>query len=386
MKALFPSLESAWRKLAYANQGALRAAVPILLPLSWIYGRLGRIRREGYRRGILPQASFPIPIFSVGNLTVGGVGKTPFTLFLAHRLQRLGRRPAILLRGYGRRSDRPALVHRDSLHKNSIRNSVQIYGDEPSLLAFLSDYPIAVSRRRIDGVKLLRAESQCDVILLDDGFQHLPLKRDRDIVLCDGKNPFGNGRCLPCGPLREPQRALYAAHAIVANEKPDHDALDSLNRFHLPVFIGGLQWLGFYPLSDWMKQQFDAPMPLNAFQRQSLVLVSGIGSPERLHCQALSYGLSIHSRIQYPDHHWYTSEDLRQLTLHSRRRPILMTEKDAIRLLHHSEIPQDLQANAFVIRAAWQMKNQDSFDQWLQNQASFIEFPSDPVESSPLSR
>ncbi len=378
MNSIFSHLERAWRQMAYQNQGILRLMSPLFLPCSWIYGWVGSMRRTLYRKEILRAKSFLVPILSIGNLTVGGVGKTPFTLYLAHRLKSLGYKPAILLRGYGRKSKHPYLIHPGSFHTNQIPR----LGDEASLLAFLSDFPIAVYPERAQSVETILDETDCDVILLDDGFQHVQVKRDLDLVIFQGGNPLGNRHCLPYGPLREPIHALHSAHAIILNGDA-HPSMSTLFRRYCPhLFEGHMHWIGFYPLLNWMRQE-GGIISTESFPPEPILLVSGIGSPTRLLTQARSYGLKVKEHLAFPDHHWFTKEDLHILTLKSRSHPIFLTEKDAIRLFAHTDISPELSEKTYVIHASWQMNSPDHFDQWLQTQMRKLANPLDPVESDP---
>jgi tetraacyldisaccharide 4'-kinase len=366
-------LEQSWRKMAYEKRGRLRFAAPVLLPLSWLYGMAGSIRRELYRANVLKKNIFPIPILSIGNLTVGGVGKTPFALFLAQQLHHQGYHPAILLRGYGRKSHHPVVILPGEFKSHSVVNC----GDEPSLLAFLSAFPIAVSPERAVGVRRLLDETDADVILLDDGFQHLQLNRDMDLVLLDGSNPLGNGHCLPYGPLREPRSALRSAHALIVNGAASERYCDMFQSFCNTFFFGGLEWSGLYPLENWMDQKAAAMLTVEKYKHMPVTLVSGVGSPERLYKQAQANGLPVHRRQCYPDHHWFSVEDLHVLAILSRSHPIVMTEKDAIRLFAHSRIPGELAANSYVIQANWRMQNPEGFDKWLRQEMSSIASPLD---------
>ncbi len=150
---------------------------------------------------------------SVGNLTVGGTGKTPFTLFLARRLQGHGLRVGIVSRGYGRaRSKAPAALVADG---GRLKVSPEDAGDEPAMMAKSFSGPIAVARRRIDAIELLTKLGPLDAVILDDGFQHVRLSRDVDLVLVSNERGFGNGWMLPAGPMREPIRAVGRADAII---------------------------------------------------------------------------------------------------------------------------------------------------------------------------
>lgn len=367
-----------WRKLAYYKRGPLRFAALILLPCSWLFGLIGLARRELYRSAFLKSKSFLVPIISVGNVTVGGVGKTPFTLFLADRLQQLGYQPAILFRGYGRKSKKTVVIQPGSLKTHLVAE----YGDEPSLLAFQSSFPIAISKDRATGVNRLLSETGSDVILLDDGFQHLQLKRDIDFVLVDGKNPFGNGRCLPYGPMREPRTALRSASALIVNGTASAYHNEMFLYFCKSIFEGGLEWDGLYPLSNWMNREGGGLLlTREKYKQMPVVLVSGVGSPDRLHNQALANGLMIHKHIRYPDHYWFTLEDVRFLAILSRSHPIVITEKDAIRLFSQPKIPTEFIARTYVIKAVWHMKRPEFLDQWLQKEMSLIASPFAPVDS-----
>ncbi len=383
MSFLSSLLAPAWIKLAYRKEGPLRIAAPLLAPLSLFYGFILILRRLFYRIGLFHSKSHPIPIISVGNITVGGVGKTPVTLFLAHHLSRMGFKPAILLRGYGRKSNNPIVLHRE----NFIKPHVQQYGDEPALLAFLSDFPIGICSNRSQGVEKLGAETDCNIIILDDGFQHIRLKRNLDLVVLDGSNPYGNGYCLPYGPLREPTNALNKANALIINGEMNPDNYSAIQRFDKTIYEGGLEWIGLYPLESWMKQGGGIPSSIERHRDQPVIIASGIGSPQRLKNQAESYGLIIKDFISYPDHYWFNKNDLRFLEIKARQHPILITEKDAIRFFTHQDISRKLLDNTFVIHAAWKMNQSSRFEHWLDSKIEQIlkDQLDPPVESIPAS-
>ncbi len=383
MSFLSSLLVPAWSRLAYRKEGPLRLAAPLLAPLSLCYGFILILRRLFYRIGLFRSKSHPIPIISVGNITVGGVGKTPLTLFLAQRLSRMGFKPAILLRGYGRKSKNPMVLHR----KNFKKPNVQQYGDEPALLAFLSDFPIGICSNRSQGVEKLRNETDCNIIILDDGFQHIRLKRNLDLVVLDGGNPYGNGYCLPYGPLREPISALNKADALIINGNINPDHYSSIQRFDKKIYEGGLEWIGLFPLDSWMKQVGGIPSSIERHRGQPVIIASGIGSPQRLKNQALSHGLVVKDFISYPDHYWFNKSDLRFLEIKARQHPVLITEKDAIRFFAHQDISRKLVDNTFVIHAAWKMNQSSRFEHWLDSKIKQIisDQHDPPVESIPAS-
>ncbi|MEW6233848.1 MAG: tetraacyldisaccharide 4'-kinase [Candidatus Omnitrophota bacterium] len=365
------SLYRAWRRLAYENCGPLRWAAPILAPCSWIYALAASNKRRLRRWGILPSRALPLPVVSVGNLTVGGVGKTPFSLFLAEGFIRRGLRPAILFRGYRRRSTESIILGSNDFDKNKI----QEYGDESALLSWISNTPIGIGRDRYAVGKRLLERWPCDVIILDDGFQHNQLQRVCDIVMLDAAAPLGNGYCLPYGPLREPPSVLSAADALVFHGDQFDEAWMDRLRLHQPHFMGNLNWVDILSLEHWFDKKYSKGVPLAEWSGSEVVLLSGIGSPDRFHKQALAYGLKIVVHIVFPDHHWYTPEEAASI---SRRGPVLMTEKDAIRLLALDVPPMK---NTFVVRARWRMKDEDCFWQWLMLKIGFDYRPPSSVSS-----
>jgi len=360
------SLHDRWRQWAYREEGPLRYAAPILLPLSFVYGFAARVRRSFYNRGRFSSKAFDIPIVSVGNITVGGVGKTPLTLYLAKLFLRHGVQPAVVMRGYGRKSKNPLVLKPDAFDPKK----VETYGDEAALISLTAEIPVGIGGDRASVIECLLEETDCGVILLDDGFQHRQLKRSIDLVVLDGIKPVGNGHCLPYGPLREPASVLNEADAVVFHANTIDEDCVRLVPKRLEHFIGELQWQDFMPLKTWFRHRGNPGFPLTHFGIKPVVLVSGIGSPDRFHRQAKTHGLTIHDCIVFPDHHWFTDEDIRKLTLRSRAHPLLMTEKDAIRLIGKKELPDELENNAVVIRSQWIMQEPDAFGQWLSDTLS----------------
>jgi tetraacyldisaccharide 4'-kinase len=288
------------------------AARPSLLePLSWLYGALLAVRHRGYQRGWLRRAGAGCPVVVVGNLTVGGTGKTPLTLWLAEQLRVRGVAVGILSRGYGGRARAPRQVHADSDWRE--------VGDEPLLLARRSDCVTVVARDRAAGAALLRSRG-VRLILCDDGLQHLGLARDLEIVVVDGERGFGNGRLLPAGPLREPVVRLTRAGLIVVNGAPAHPsigpALAAAAPLRMDLIAGAAVSLdgtgGPRPLSDWHGATVHA--------------VAGIGNPARFFRELRAQGLSV---IEHPfaDHHAFARADL----AFADQLPVLMTEKDAVK-------------------------------------------------------
>jgi tetraacyldisaccharide 4'-kinase len=288
---------------------AERAHPSLLQPLSWAYAAVMALRARGYRRGWLPSGHAPCPVIVIGNLTVGGTGKTPLTLWLAEALATRGLKPAILSRGYGRSGAAARLVDTTADWRE--------VGDEPLLLARRSGLPTAVASDRLAGARLL-VEAGADVILCDDGLQHLRLARDCEIVVIDGARGFGNGRLLPAGPLREPASRVAGADLVVVNGAPTHASLASL---------GGVRLLHMdLQAAAAVQVQGAASRPLTEFAGQEVHAVAGIGNPQRFFAQLRALG--IHPiEHPFPDHHPLRREDLQ----FGDSRAVLMTEKDAVK-------------------------------------------------------
>lgn len=197
---------------------------PLLAPLSAVYQASVAARAELYRLGWLSAETAPVPVISIGNLVAGGTGKTPFTALSSRILQDAGCRPVIVSRGYrGRRREDPLVV---SGGEGLLRGvTAAEAGDEPVMLAMRSpDIPVVVARRRAEGARLAVTRFAAGCIVLDDGFQHLGLRRDLDLVLLDAEHPLDNGRLLPSGMLREPPSALGRAGALVFTRQRGSDA------------------------------------------------------------------------------------------------------------------------------------------------------------------
>jgi tetraacyldisaccharide 4'-kinase len=290
-----------------------RGGPSLLQPLAWIYGAVVRARAEAYRRGWLRVEPSPKPVVVVGNLTVGGTGKTPLTAWLANALREGGLEPAIVTRGYGRREAcaLPRLVRADSRWEE--------VGDEPLLLQRRTGCRTVVAADRVAAARRLASEP-IDVILSDDGLQHLRLARVCEIAVIDGARGFGNGRLLPAGPLREPVSRLDSVDLVVVNGSAEHASL-ACSTLTRPVVR--------MSLIAGRARRVDGSAcerPLEDFRGERVHAVAGIGNPQRFFGDLEAQRLEI-SRHAFPDHHPFASRDLQ----FGDDRPILMTEKDAVR-------------------------------------------------------
>ncbi len=275
-----------------------------LLPLSWLFCFLVWLRRIAYRIGIFRSKRLSVPVIVVGNISVGGTGKTPLVIWLALHLQKLGFKPGIVSRGYGGNAQYwPQQVLPGS--------DPRTVGDEPVLIASRTGCPVSVGPDRAIAALAMQKYIDCDVIISDDGMQHYALRRNIEIAVVDGERGLGNGFCLPAGPLRETVKRLEKVDMVVSN---------------------GTEGRGRYVMQ--LKQTFvinllqpDKAMRLEDFARESKVhAVAGIGNPERFFKQLETAGLKL-ERHGFPDHYQFQPEDLEGMD----DAPLLMTEKDAVK-------------------------------------------------------
>jgi tetraacyldisaccharide 4'-kinase len=273
-----------------------------LLPLSWLFGLLVGLRRRLYRAGWLRCERVAAPVIVVGNLTVGGTGKTPLAAWLARRLLAEGRSPGIVSRGYG-------APHRGAPLLVTAETAVDDAGDEPLVLARRARVPVAVCRNRAAAARLLAAQG-VDVIIADDGLQHYALARDLEIVVVDGLRRFGNGRLLPAGPLREPVSRL-ADMALVAVNGAEAG----------PGEIAFALQTGRAVALDRRERR-----DLSVFSGQKVWALAGVGNPQRFLDALRERGIDPVA-VDVPDHGRIDLADLRTRA----DWPILMTEKDAVK-------------------------------------------------------
>jgi tetraacyldisaccharide 4'-kinase len=276
----------------------------ILLPVSFIFRMLAATRRALYRSGILTSVKLPVPVIVVGNITVGGSGKTPLTLWLAQQLIDSGWHPGIISRGHGGTTLSPLAVHASS-------NPDEV-GDEAVLMAQRKLCPVWIGRNRVDAARaLLQAHPECDIVLSDDGLQHYRLQRDFEIAVIDGTRRFGNGFLLPAGPLREPLSRLAQVDAIVVNGGMATKGQHSM-QLHGESFYNLLNPNTIAQVAD--------------FNGQNLHAIAGIGYPQRFFTHLNRLGLKVQTH-PFPDHHRFTPADLDYTDADA----ILMTEKDAVK-------------------------------------------------------
>ncbi|MDP2762774.1 MAG: tetraacyldisaccharide 4'-kinase [Sideroxyarcus sp.] len=277
----------------------------VLYPFSLLFRALVALRRLGYRLHLLSSVNLPVPVIVVGNISVGGTGKTPLTLILVQQLIAQGWHPAIVSRGYGGKGER-------LLREVQVDDLAEEVGDEPLLMAQRKLCPVWTGRDRpAAALALLHAHPECDVIFSDDGLQHYRLQRDVEIAVVDGARRCGNGLLLPAGPLREPVSRLQEVDAVVVNGGAAQDG----------EFAMQLEGTHFYNLLN-----PELIRTAGDFAGLHLHAIAGIGHPQRFfaHLQQLGLQCTPHA---FPDHHAYSPEEL----CFDDTDALLMTEKDAVK-------------------------------------------------------
>ena len=285
-----------------------------------------------YGRGVLKSRALPCRVVSIGNLTVGGTGKTPAVEIAVQSLTALGHRPAVVSRGYGR-STRGVQIVADAA---SIRLDPEESGDEPFLLARrLPGIPVVVGGNRHDAARVAIERFGVTAIVLDDGFQHRTLKKDLEIVMARARRPWGNGRLLPAGPLREPLDALSRADLVVATGALDlgdaREVVDAVDEHapRVPVVTATL-----VPAECWEAGRMRS-VRIAELAGKRLSAFAGIAAPAAFAETLRSSGVTVEDIAPFADHHWYSPDDLARLDARADELKVdalITTEKDWVRL------------------------------------------------------
>lgn len=291
----------------------------LLLPVSWLFGLLTALRR-GYFRFLARPAALPVPVIVIGNINLGGSGKTPLLIALASRLRETGYRPGIISRGYGSRAPHyPFAVE--------AATPVAMAGDEPLMIAQRSHCPVVVGADRPAAARHLLEKYSCDLILSDDGLQHYRLPRDLEIIVVDGQRQLGNGRLLPAGPLRESATRLRQADWVVVNGTLVNGTVNGtgkpLNGAPVAPVQMRLEATGWQRLPDGENVGVDELLPTDSARLHAL---AGIGNPQRFFQTLRDLGVGF---IPHPfaDHHQFRWQDIH----FDDNLPVVMTEKDAVK-------------------------------------------------------
>jgi tetraacyldisaccharide 4'-kinase len=320
------------------------------------YGSAQRIRATCYRHNLLPARELPCAVISVGNITVGGTGKTPMTIYLASKLQQDGLRVAVVSRGYKGIAEKDGGVVSDG--QRLLMNSEQA-GDEPFLIASrLKDIPVVVGKNRSEAGRMTIDKFQSDVIVLDDAFQHLKLKRHIDLVLLDCSRPFGNTHLLPRGTLREPPAALSRATACIltrSEKSTDKTAAASHGEIkslvpEIPIFVSSHEPY-FYKVESGAQTTLDAidsflsPDELEGINQHKVFGFSGIARNDHFRQTVEDIGFNTGGFSIFSDHHRYSGEDLEKIFQAAQKGGadcLITTEKDYARISDQMPLPMDL--------------------------------------------
>ena len=287
----------------------------LLLPLTGVFCVLAALQRWQHKR---QQVKHPVPVIVVGNISVGGTGKTPVVIWLVERLREAGFKPGVVSRGFGRNPS-PTLPlsgkgardcansgfppDKGGLRGVSSSSSPADVGDEPLLIVQRTHVPLYIGKDRNHAIAALLQQHACDIVVADDGLQHYRMGRDVEICVVDGQRRFGNGFCLPAGPLREPISRLQSCDFVIVNGETMQMRGDTL------VNLATAQ-----------------AQPLTAWAGKTVHVVTGIGNPQRFMQTLEQAGLQVIPHL-YPDHHAFTGTELCFDDTH----PIIMTEKDAVK-------------------------------------------------------
>ena len=289
-------IEKAW------YQTSVSFPLWLLLPLTLLFAGISGLRRVLYRHGILTSHTVDCPVVIIGNISVGGNGKTPLVLALAQSLKQQGFSPGVLSRGYGgKNTSYPMTVEKGSL--------ATLVGDEPAMMKQRLSCPLVIDPDRVRGANYLCQQHNVDVILCDDGLQHYRLNRHIEIVVMDGERRLGNGQLLPMGPLREGKRRLDSVDFVVVNGR---QAME--NEFVMGLVAGQLVNV----------KNPAKTISAHNLSRSSICAIAAIGNPQRFFDTLAEQGIKTDREVAFPDHHPFSADELPFET-------VVMTEKDAIK-------------------------------------------------------
>lgn len=288
-----------WLERAWYSKNPI---VWLLWPLTALFWAISTVRKKAYQRGWFRSEKLPVPVIVVGNISVGGTGKTPLVIRLVEILRQEGYHPGVLSRGYGGKgANYPQLVAEDS--------DPGLVGDEPVLMRQHINCPLVVDPDRVRGGKYLLQQHKCDVLICDDGLQHYALQRDIEIVVMDGQRRLGNRYLLPMGPLREGAERMDSVDFVVVN-----GGMVRKGDFLMSLESGRLVNL----------QQANKSLPISELQQQPVTAIAAIGNPQRFFDLLKSKQVNLAQCLVFADHHRFKPKDIPAGT-------VLMTEKDAVK-------------------------------------------------------
>ena len=276
----------------------------VLWPLSIIFSAITGFRRLLYRVGLKTQITLPVPVIIVGNITVGGSGKTPTVIYLIELLRQQGYKPGIISRGYG--------VQIDGVRSVYPGDEASLVGDEPAMIVARTGVPMVVGAKRIDAAEQLLSDFEVDIIISDDGLQHYALGRDIELIILDGERRLGNGMLLPAGPLREGRWRAAAVDYVIVNGGKAEKGEQQMQLLPTQLYaVNGNQTLIAAPTLE-----------------QQVVAMAGIGNPVRFFETLTTMGFILDKTHVFDDHSPYNAAELTELAAGE---PLLMTEKDAVK-------------------------------------------------------
>jgi tetraacyldisaccharide 4'-kinase len=364
-----------------AGKAPVMSLASVLYMISVGYAGIQKLRGAWYRRQLSSSKRLPCKVISVGNITVGGTGKTPMTMHVANRMKRFGYRVAVLSRGYKGGAEQTETVVSDG---QQILMGPEIAGDEPYMHACrLPGIAVIVGKNRFAAGMLAMNTFQPDVIILDDGFQHVRLARDIDLVLLDYRQPFGNLHLLPRGTLREPLKSLTRADAFVLTRStvgPQIGSLSAADRLksiapHCPVFLSSHN-LYFYSvprrakasLADLTRQAISNPPDFLA--RRRVLAFSGLARNDDFKQSVDNFDCDVTRFLQFPDHHPYSDSDFGSITRAAKQTSaefLITTEKDYARIAQRTDWPLELIVIGVKISFG---KDEERFDEFLKERLS----------------
>ena len=356
--------------------------VLLLSMASKVYGGAVKLRRIFYKNGILISKRLSCPIISIGNITVGGTGKTPMTIYVAQVVKNLGYKVAIISRGYKGKAEKIGGIVSDG---KVLLMTPENAGDEPFLMANkLKDVPVIVGKNRFNAGRLAIEKFNPDVIVLDDGFQHLMLQRDLDMVLLDYHRPFGNGHLLPRGVMREPVSALLCADVIILTKSDtmNNNETSTSPKKHCPYERKKPVYRSFhhpfvYKIINTEKKIFEKNIQealrqnSDCIKGRSVFAFSGLADNHNFLRTLKSFKCNVSGFLEFPDHHPYSERDLDEILSTAKKSMsdcIITTEKDYVRIAHKIDWPGDLFVIGIEIDFGADKKQFNSFiESWINN-------------------
>ncbi len=346
--------ESRFRKVVLA---------PLCL-LSFFYGLAVLVRIFLYARGVFASHSRPCKVVSVGNITLGGTGKTPLVCLLSEMIQARGYRVGILSRGYKGNFSGPFALVTDG---ERILMDAHQAGDEPYLLAEkLKGVPVIVGKERWQSGRYAIELFRTEVLILDDGFQHLPLNRDLNLLLIDSSSPFGNGRLFPRGTLREPLAQISRADAVILTKVGESGNMNNLKENLRRILEGHRIFQVDYATAEIRLYGEKTSLPSEYLKGMKVLAFSGLAKPESFRKTLLSLGAEIIEFETFPDHYWYDPKDATKLWARAAELGVgalVTTEKDLVRM--EGLTPGDIPLWSISIRHFFPKNDQPQFEEFL---------------------